>query len=115
MELSLLSLIQAQPASNGLISILPLVVLFFLFWVMIIVPQRRQAKAHAEMVAGLQKGDQVATAGGLIGTITMVRDDSVELRTGTSTVVVERARITRRVDAAAPAAAKQGPGPVKQG
>lgn len=108
MELSLLSLIQAQPSTGGgFLSILPLVVLFFLFWVMIIVPQRRQAKAHAAMVAALQKGDQVVTAGGLIGTITMVRDDSVELRTGTSTVVVERARITRLANAPAPAA-KQG-------
>lgn len=114
MELSLLSMLQAQPAAgSGFLSILPLVVLFSLFWVMIIVPQRRQAKAHAAMVAALQKGDQVVTAGGLIGTITMVRDDSVELRTGSSTVIVERARVTRRVDATA--AAKQGPGPVKQG
>lgn len=97
METIILSMLQAQPsAGGGFISILPLVVLFFLFWVMIIVPQRRQAKAHAAMVSALQKGDQVVTAGGLIGTITMVRDDSVELRTGTATVVVERARITRR-------------------
>jgi preprotein translocase subunit YajC len=107
METITLSMLQAQPsAGGGLISILPLVVLFFLFWVMIIVPQRRQAKTHAAMVAALQKGDQVVTAGGLIGTITMVRDDSVELRTGSSTVVVERARITRLATA---------PGPVKQG
>lgn len=111
METLLLSMIQQAPPStgSGFMSILPLVVLFFLFWVMIIVPQRRQAKAHAAMVSALQKGDQVVTAGGLIGTITMVRDDSVELRTGTSTVVVERSRVTRRVDPAAPAAAaKQG-------
>lgn len=110
MELLSLSMIQqAQPgAGSGLMSLLPLVVLFFLFWVMIIVPQRRQAKAHAEMVSALQKGDQVVTAGGLMGTITAVRDDAVELRTGTSTVVVERARVTRRVDAGAAPAAKQG-------
>ena len=69
---------------------LPFVVLFALFWIMIIVPQQRQAKAHAEMVAALQKGDQVVTAGGLIGVITAVRDDRWKLRTGSSTVVVER-------------------------
>lgn len=94
----LLMLAQAQPAAqrNPFIGMLPFVVLFFLFWIMIIVPQRRQAKTHAEMVAGLQKGDQVVTAGGIIGTITAVRDDSVELRSGSSTVVVERARISRR-------------------
>lgn len=103
MDIVLLMLAQAQgepPArtGGGFLGFLPLIILFFLFWVMIIVPQRRQAKAHQEMVAALQKGDQVVTAGGLIGVITSVRDDSVELRTGSSTVVVERSRVTRRVD-----------------
>ena len=98
MDIITLGLIQqAQTGGNPFFSMLPLVVLFFLFWIMIIVPQRRQAKAHLEMVAALSKGDQVVTAGGLIGVITGVRDDQVEVRTGTSTVVVERARITRRI------------------
>lgn len=93
---------------SGLISFLPMVIIFFIFWVMIIVPQRRQAKAHAEMVAALQKGDQVVTAGGIIGTVTLVRDDQVEVRSGTSTVIVERARVTRRIDPAGAGPAKQG-------
>ena len=98
MDIITLGLIQqAQTGGNPFFSMLPLVVLFFLFWIMIIVPQRRQAKAHQEMVAALAKGDQVVTAGGLIGVITGVRDDQIEVRTGTSTVVVERARVTRKI------------------
>jgi preprotein translocase subunit YajC len=111
MDILLLAMMQAQgapAARSGGMSLLPVyIILFFLFWVMIIIPQRRQAKAHQELVAALQKGDQVVTAGGLIGVVTGVRDDSIELKTGTSTVVVERARITRRVDTSA-APAKQG-------
>lgn len=102
MDILLLAMLQAQeprPQGGGFLGFLPLIILFFLFWVMIIVPQRRQMKAHQEMVAALQKGDQVVTAGGLIGVITGVRDDAIELRTGNSTVIVERARVTRRVDA----------------
>lgn len=97
--LSLALMQQAQPQAGGnpLFSMLPLVILFFLFWVMIIVPQRRAAKAHAEMVAALQKGDQVVTAGGLIGTVTGVRDEQIEVRTGTATVVVERSKVTRKI------------------
>jgi preprotein translocase subunit YajC len=109
METLLLAMIQTEaPAQrgSGLFSMLPLIVLFFLFWVMIIVPQRRQAKAHLEMVQALQKGDQVVTAGGIIGVITGLRDDQVEVRTGSSTVVVERSKISRRVDASAAAASK---------
>jgi preprotein translocase subunit YajC len=94
-----LLLAQAQPqGGNAFFSFLPIIILFFLFWVMIIVPQRRQAKQHAAMVAGLQKGDRVVTMGGLIGEIAGVRDDELQIRSGTSTVVVERARIARKVD-----------------
>ena len=104
MDMFLLAMLQdAQPQGGGYMGFLPLIILFFLFWVMIIIPQRRQAKAHAQMVAALQKGDQVVTAGGIIGTITAVRDDAVELRTGSSSVVVERARVTRRIEPAGPA------------
>lgn len=104
MDILLLALIQTQTTTRPggtFMGLLPLVVLFFLFWIMIIVPQRRQAKAHLEMVQALQKGDHVVTAGGLIGVITGVRDDAIEVKTGTATVVVERSRISRRVDPAA--------------
>ena len=99
METLLLAIIQAEAApqrGSGLFSMLPLIILFFLFWVMIIVPQRRHAKAHLAMVQGLQKGDEVVTAGGIIGVITGLRDDRVEVRSGGSTVVVERSKIARR-------------------
>jgi preprotein translocase subunit YajC len=99
METMLLA--QAQ-GGNAFISFLPLIILFFLFWMMIIVPQRRQAKAHTEMVAGLQKGDRVATMGGLIGEVVGVRDDEIQLRSGQSTVIVERARVARKLNPAAP-------------
>lgn len=106
MDILLLALIQngqaAPQRGGGLFGMLPLVFLFILFWVLIIVPQRRQAKAHLELVQALQKGDQVVTAGGIIGVITSVRDDAVEVRSGSSTVVVERSKISRRVDAGGP-------------
>ncbi len=108
MDILSLAMLQAQPQQgNSLLGFLPFVIIFFIFWVMIIVPQRRQAKAHAELVAALQKGDQVVTAGGIIGTVTMVRDDQVEVRSGSSTLVVERSRVTRKLNAA-------GVGPAKQ-
>lgn len=98
MDLVLL-LAQAEPARGGnpIVGLLPIIILFFLFWVMIIVPQRRQAKEHAAMVAAVQKGDMVVTSGGLIGEITGVKDDQLQLKTGTSVVVVERARIARKL------------------
>ena len=105
MDILLLALIQGEPApqrGGGALMVLPYIVIFFVFWTLVIVPQRRQAKAHLEMVQALQKGDQVVTAGGIVGVITGLRDDAVDVKTGTATVVVERSKISRRTDAGGP-------------
>ncbi|MBX7526396.1 preprotein translocase subunit YajC [Qipengyuania vesicularis] len=61
------------------LQILPWVAIFAVFWFLMIRPQLRQQKAHQEKVAGLKKGDEVVTAGGLVGKITKVEDQFVEL------------------------------------
>ena len=61
------------------LTILPWVAIFAVFWFLMIRPQMRQQKAHQEKVAGLKKGDEVVTAGGLVGRITKVEEQFVEL------------------------------------
>ncbi len=97
-------LAQAAQSQSPLVSFLPIVAMLAIFYFILFVPQRRQMKMHQALLASLQKGDQVVTAGGLIGEVMAIRDDQVTLRTGTSTVVVEKVRITRK--AGTPAAAK---------
>ncbi len=58
-----------------LLNILPLVLLFGIFYFLIIRPQQQRMKAHQAMVAGVKRGDTVVTAGGLIGKISKVKDD----------------------------------------
>src|SRR3712207_4035804 len=107
METTTLILAQAQGASPFASLFFPLAILA-IFYFILIVPQRRQLKEHQKLVDSLQKGDQVVTYGGLIGEITGIKDDAVQLRPGNATVVVERARIARRTGATseAPAAEK---------
>ena len=95
MNTATLLLAQATGANSIATFIFPLAILA-IFYFILIVPQRRQLKQHQELVAALQKGDKVVTAGGLIGEITGIKDDSVQIKTGTSTVVVERSRIVKR-------------------
>ncbi|HEU4556213.1 MAG TPA: preprotein translocase subunit YajC [Longimicrobium sp.] len=95
MNTALLMLAQQQGASSIATLIMPLMILA-VFYFILVVPQRRQLKAHQQLVSGLEKGDQVVTAGGLMGEITAVRDDSVQIKTGSATVVVERSRIVKR-------------------
>ena len=57
-----------RPAS-GFMSLLPLVLIFVLFYVLFIMPQRKQQKRHQELLGTLRKGDEVLTTGGVFGTI----------------------------------------------
>ncbi len=71
----------AQDASSqgGLISFLPLILIFAVFYFMLIRPQMKRAKEHRKLVAELSKGDEVVTNGGLLGKIIDVSDSFVTL------------------------------------
>ena len=74
-------------AASGLASFLPLIIIFVLFWFLLIRPQMKQAKEHRNMLAALQKGDEVATAGGIVGKVAKVGDSFVSLEIATDTVI----------------------------
>lgn len=69
----------AEGAGSGLLSLLPLVVIFVLFWFLLIRPQQKRAKQHKEMVSDLKKGDEVVTNGGTLGKILDVGDNFINL------------------------------------
>ncbi|HJS47554.1 MAG TPA: preprotein translocase subunit YajC [Gemmatimonadales bacterium] len=79
--------------------------IFAVFYFLILRPQSAARKKHAELLAGLKKGDEVVTAGGLMGRVKDLKDDRVTVETGTATVVVQRQRIVQVGAAAAPGAA----------
>lgn len=70
----------ANAESNLLISLLPLVVLFAVFYFFLIRPQRVQAKRHKEMLESLKKGDKVVSSGGLICEIIKVEEQFFSVR-----------------------------------
>jgi preprotein translocase subunit YajC len=67
------------PGAAGLLQLLPLVILFGLFYFLLIRPQTRRAKEHRAMVSALQKGDEVVTSGGTLGRVTQVGEVFVSL------------------------------------
>ncbi|MGA0344624.1 MAG: preprotein translocase subunit YajC [Arenicellales bacterium] len=71
-------------AGGSLFSLLPLVVIFVLFYFLLIRPQQKRAKQHKEMVAALKKGEEIVTNGGLLGKVTDVDDNfvTVEIASG---------------------------------
>ena len=69
----------AATSPGGLMSFLPLVVIFAVFYFMLIRPQMKRSKEHKQLVSQLGKGDEVITNGGLLGKIIDVSDSFVTL------------------------------------
>ncbi|MFN4240494.1 preprotein translocase subunit YajC [Erythrobacter cryptus] len=72
----------AAAAPPAWISFLPIIGMIAIFWFLIIRPQMKRQKEHQAKIAAMKKGDQVITAGGLVGKVVKVDDTYVELDLG---------------------------------
>lgn len=81
----LISPAYAAPAEqpDPILSFLPLIVLFVIFWFMIIRPQMKRAKEQKQMQEALKKGDEVITLGGQLGRVTKINEQYVVLEVAT--------------------------------
>ena len=68
-----------EAQADPLTSLLPLVFIFVVFYFLMIRPQSKKAKEHKQMIEALAKGDEVVTSGGLLGKLTKIGDNFVEL------------------------------------
>ena len=69
----------------------PLILIFAIMYLLLIRPQQKKAKEHQAMVAALRRGDQVVTAGGIMGKVSKVKDErevELEIATGVNVRVV---------------------------
>ncbi|MBE1289057.1 MULTISPECIES: preprotein translocase subunit YajC [Roseobacteraceae] len=83
----------------------PLILIFAIMYLLLIRPQQKKAKEHQAMVAALRRGDQVVTAGGIMGKVSKVKDErevELEIATGVNVRVV-RNTITQVVSKTEPA------------
>jgi preprotein translocase subunit YajC len=107
-----LALLQATAPAAGGGSLTPLIfqfvlivgIIYFVMWR----PQQKQRKQHEAALAALKRGDEIVTAGGIVGEVVHIRetskdgganrmDDRVTIRSGESRLIVERGRIARIV------------------
>ena len=73
--------------SNFLVAMLPWLLIFGVFYVLIILPQRKRQRQLQETIANLKTGDRVITTGGIIGTVTAVRDTSLMIRSADKSIL----------------------------
>lgn len=84
----------AAGAGQGFGSLIPLVLIFVIFYFLLLRPQIKRAKEHKKMTESLGKGDEVVTTGGLLGRISKLDDSfiTLEIAEGVS-VKVQRSAI----------------------
>lgn len=74
---------QAQGGQgNPILSILPLIIMFAVFYFLIILPQQKKAKKHKEMINSVKKGDNVLTVGGMYGKVVGVAEKAITIDIG---------------------------------
>lgn len=104
MTLSLLALMAPTDSPSAGLSMLLLQIVLFgaVIYFLILRPQQSARKKHEELLKQLKKNDEVVTIGGVIGKVKDIKDDRITIESGTSTMVVERSRIVKVGDTAAP-------------
>ena len=86
---------QAAP-QGSLLDLWPLVAIFVAFYFLLIRPQQKKQKAHAELVSGLQVGDEVITAGGILGKVTGVGDHYAVIQVSDNTEMkIQKASVSQ--------------------
>lgn len=71
----------SEPSGFDMVmSFAPLIILVFIFYFLIIRPQNKKQQETKEMIGNLKEGDNIMTSGGLMGTITKVKDDIITLK-----------------------------------
>lgn len=83
-------------APNPIMSFVPILAIFAIFYFLIIRPQQKQMKEHQKMLDNLSNGDRVLTGGGIFGTVTSLRGPELDVKIAEKTVVtVARSTITK--------------------
>ena len=62
-------------SGSGFAQFIPLILIFVIFYFFLIRPQQKKIKEHKLMVGALKRGDDIVTAGGIVGTVERVHDD----------------------------------------
>ena len=86
----------AAGSGGAWMQLLPLVLIFVVFYFLLIRPQTKRAKEHREMVGKLQVGDEVVTNGGMLGRITEVGDNFMTLEIATNvSIKVQKTQVSQ--------------------
>lgn len=82
-------------AESQLVGFLPIILMFVVLYFLMIRPQMKRQKEQKAMIDGLAKGDEIVTAGGVVGKVTKVSDGYVTMEVAEGTeIVMQKAAVT---------------------
>ncbi|HXI20457.1 MAG TPA: preprotein translocase subunit YajC [Gemmatimonadales bacterium] len=104
MTLSLLAMMAPtdSPSSGLSLLLFQIGAIALVFYFLILRPQQQARKKHEALLKELKKGEEIVTMGGIIGKVKDIKDDRITIDSGGTTLVVERGRIVKVGDQAAP-------------
>ncbi|MGV3773481.1 MAG: preprotein translocase subunit YajC [Verrucomicrobiales bacterium] len=83
----------ADPRANMLQALGPLVIMGIIFYVILIRPQQKKARQHAELLKAVKPGDKIVTTGGILGVVVTVKDKSVSIRSADTKLEILKSSI----------------------
>ncbi len=95
--------LQAASGGSPFEFLLPMAMIFLIFYFLLIRPQQKRQREHEEMLKAIAKGDRVVTSGGLHGEVVGVADEVLTLDVGAQKgqlrVKIDRAKVERKIEA----------------
>jgi preprotein translocase subunit YajC len=85
---------QPDPRGQAVYTVGMLVIMVVMFYFVLIRPQSKKAKEHAEMLKSVKPGDKVVTSGGIVGIVVTVKEKTLSIRSADSKFEVTKAAIT---------------------
>lgn len=85
--------VERQGGNGAIIFFGQMMLIFLIFYWLVIRPQRREQQRLQERINAIQKGDEIVTAGGIVGTVVHVSDDRLTIRSEDSRLAIDRGRV----------------------
>lgn len=90
-----------DPGGGGLGVFLPLIILVGVFWFLIMRPQQKKMREHRELLGAIKQGDRIVAAGGIVGTVRRIDEDTMSLQVADNVVIkVDRNSVQKRLEPA---------------
>lgn len=93
-----LLMVPREGGNAGMVLFVQMLAFALIFYFLLIRPQKKEQDRHKQMLAAIQKGDEIVTGGGIIGKVVEAKEDRLTIESGGTRMVVERARVARRVN-----------------